>query len=200
MDPPHRLSGRLGQRTVVRGVGSDDPAELSLGVKTEFRFCPSCGSELQSRRIEDHDLPACPNCDFVAWKGPKVAVALVARDWQGRVLLIRRGIPPGQGGWDFPGGYVDDEEEPAVSAVRECLEETGCEAAVDDLVGVFHVVAEDGALLVLAYDGRVIAGVPTATPEAPELAWFEPREIPPLVFSSHRRAFQAWQARLALVS
>jgi ADP-ribose pyrophosphatase YjhB (NUDIX family) len=169
-------------------------------VKTEFRFCPSCGSELQSRWIEDHDLPACPSCDFVAWKGPKVAVALVARDRQGRVLLIRRGIPPGQGGWAFPGGYVDGEEEPAVSAVRECLEETGCEAAVDDLVGVFHVVTEDGALVVLAYRGRLIHGVPTPTVEASELAWFAPREIPPLVFSTHRRAFRAWQAGLALVS
>jgi 8-oxo-dGTP diphosphatase len=129
-----------------------------------------------------------------------VAVALVARDSEGRILLIRRGIPPGQEGWAFPGGYVDDEEAPAVSAVRECLEETGCEAVVDDLVGGFHVVTEDGALVVLAYGGRVIAGVPTPTAEAPELAWFEPGAIPPLVFSSHRRAFQAWRAGLALVS
>lgn len=185
---------------MVRGVGSDDRAQLSLDVKTEFRFCPSCGSELQSRQIEGHDLPACPSCDFVGWKGPKVAVALVVRDVQGRILLIRRGIPPGQGGWAFPGGYVDDEEEPARSAVRECLEETGCQAAVDDLVGVFHVVSEDEALVVLAYGGHLVGGAATPTAEAPELAWFEPDGIPPLVFSSHRRAFQAWQAGLALVS
>jgi 8-oxo-dGTP diphosphatase len=169
-------------------------------MKTEFRFCPTCGSELKPRRIEGHDLPACPGCDFVAWKGPKVAVALVARNSEGRVLVIRRGISPGEGGWAFPGGYVDDEEEPATSAARECLEETGCQVQVDDLIGVFHVVAEEGALVVLAFCGRLIAGEPAPTAEAPELAWYRPEEIPPLVFSSHRRALEAWRAGLALVS
>jgi ADP-ribose pyrophosphatase YjhB (NUDIX family) len=129
-----------------------------------------------------------------------VAVALVARNAEGRVLVIRRGIPPGQGGWAFPGGYVDDEEAPSTGAARECLEETGCEAEVDDLIGVFHVVGEEGALVVLAYSGRLTSGEPAPTAEAPEVAWYPPDEIPPLVFSSHRRALQAWRAGLALVS
>jgi ADP-ribose pyrophosphatase YjhB (NUDIX family) len=163
------------------------------GVKTEFRFCPSCGAELRSRRIEEHDLPACPQCDFVAWRGPKAAVALIASDPAGRLLAIRRGISPGRGGWAFPGGYVDDEEDPAVSAVRECREETGCESVVEDLLGVFHVVTEDGGLLVLAYRGQLTGGEPTPTPEAPELGLFELAELPSLVFSSHRRAWASWQ-------
>lgn len=162
-------------------------------MKLEFRFCPLCGSGLRPRSIEGHDLPACPSCEFVAWRGPKVAVALVASDENGRVLVIRRGLSPGQGGWAFPGGFVDDEEDPATSAARECREETGCEAVVDELAGVFHVVTEDGGLVVLAYSGRLKAGDPTPTPEAPELGCFEPHKVPELVFSSHRRAFDAWQ-------
>lgn len=161
-------------------------------MKTEFRFCPSCGSELHLRRIENQDLPACPNCEFVAWRGPKVAVALVASDPQGRLLAIRRGIPPGEGGWAFPGGYVDDEEDPAVSATRECREETGCESVVEEMLGVFHVVNEEGGLLVLAYRGRLTSGEPTPTPEAPELGCFALDNLPPLVFSSHRLALAAW--------
>ncbi|HVB14381.1 MAG TPA: NUDIX domain-containing protein [Candidatus Dormibacteraeota bacterium] len=163
-------------------------------MKTEFRYCPSCGSTLSPRQIEGRDLPACSNCAFVAWKGPKVAVALVASDHQGRVLAIRRGISPGQGGWAFPGGYVDDEEDPAFSAARECREETGCEAEVDQLVGVYHVVTEEGGLVVLAYRGRLTQGVPTPTLEAPELGCFDPQLLPRLVFSSHREALAAWQA------
>jgi hypothetical protein len=62
------------------------------------------------------------------------------------------------------------------------------------------VVAEEGALVVLAYSGRLTAGEAAPTEEAPELAWYQPGEIPPLVFSSHRRALQAWRAGLALVS
>ncbi|HVC38678.1 MAG TPA: NUDIX domain-containing protein [Candidatus Dormibacteraeota bacterium] len=163
-------------------------------MKTEFRFCPSCGSALSARLIEGRPLPACPKCDFVAWRGPKVAVALLACDPEGKLLAIRRGTSPGQGGWAFPGGYVDDEEDPAFSAARECLEETGCEAGVDDLVGTFHVITEEGGLVVLAYAGRLTRGEPTPTPEAPELGCFEPPGLPRLVFSSHRRALAAWQA------
>jgi ADP-ribose pyrophosphatase YjhB (NUDIX family) len=163
-------------------------------VRTKFRFCPSCGSGLELREIEGHELPACPKCDFVAWKGPKVAVTLLATDPAGRLLVIRRGIAPGRGGWAFPGGYVDDIEDPAASAAREYREETGCEAAVDQFAGAYHVVTEDGGLIVLAYAGRLIAGDPIPTVEAPELDWFDPAQLPPLVFDSHRRAFAAWQA------
>jgi ADP-ribose pyrophosphatase YjhB (NUDIX family) len=169
-------------------------------MKAVYRFCPSCGSALSPRLIEGRDLPACPNCEFVAWKGPKVATALLASDLEGRLLVIRRGISPGRGGWAFPGGYVDDEEDPAFGAARECLEETGCEAQVDELAGVFHVVTEEGGLVVLAYRGRLTAGEPTPTPEAPELGCFDPQHIPQLVFSSHRRAFAAWQSVQAPVS
>jgi len=169
-------------------------------VRTEFRFCPSCGTPLKSRWIEEHDLPACLQCDFIAWRGPKAAVALVASDPLGRLLAIRRGISPGLGGWAFPGGYVDDEEDPAVSAVRECREETGCESVVEALLGVFHVVTEEGGLLVLAYRGQLISPEPVPSPEAPELRLFDPQELPPLVFSSHRRALAAWHAGSVVVN
>lgn len=166
-------------------------------MKVEFRYCPSCGAALRPRQVEGHQLPACPDCDFVAWRDPKVAVTLVAIDPEGRVLAIRRGIPPGAGGWALPGGYLDDAEEPASGAVRECREETGCDVAVDGFLGVFHVVTDEGGLLVLAYCGRLVDGVATPTPEAPELGWFEPRRLPDLVFSSHRCALDAWRAQAA---
>jgi 8-oxo-dGTP diphosphatase len=163
-------------------------------MNTEFRFCPSCGAALEPREIEGRRLPACPKCEFIGWKGPKVATALLASDPMGRLLMIRRGISPGLGGWAFPGGYVDDEEDPVAGAARECREETGCEAQVDELTGAFHVITEDGGLVVLAYRGRVTGGEPRPTDEAPELGWFDPQRLPYLVFTSHRQALSAWRA------
>ncbi|MBO9523587.1 MAG: NUDIX domain-containing protein [Nocardioidaceae bacterium] len=53
-----------------------------------------------------------------------VVGAAVVRD--GRVLLARR---TGDG-WEFPGGKVEDDEEPAAALVREVAEELGCVVAV----------------------------------------------------------------------
>jgi 8-oxo-dGTP diphosphatase len=67
-----------------------------------------------------------------------VAVAIPIRE--GRVLVARRA--PGvhlPGVWEFPGGRLEDGEEPAAAARRELREETGLAAAdVEPLVVVEH--------------------------------------------------------------
>ncbi len=163
-------------------------------MRVEFRFCPACGEPLRLRTIESRELPACPSCEFVAWPDPKVAVAAIVQDPEGRLLAIRRGIEPGQGEWALPGGYLDADETPAQAAARECLEETHCLAEMDGLAGVHHVLTQEGGLLVLVYCGRLVGGEATPTEEAPELAWFAWDELPELAFSSHRAALEAWRS------
>ncbi len=161
-------------------------------MRFEFHFCPACGSRLELRQVESQDRPACPECEFVAWRGPQVAVAVVVHDGHRRVLAIRRGIEPGQGEWALPGGYVDGDEDPGASAVRECLEETCCRIDLEELLGVFHVPTREGALLVLGYSGRWSGGEPEPTPEAPWVQWFSADQLPELVFTSHRQTVAAW--------
>ena len=49
----------------------------------------------------------------------------------GRVLAARRTAPPElAGGWEFPGGKVEDGETPEVALVREIEEELGCAVEV----------------------------------------------------------------------
>ncbi len=160
----------------------------------EFRFCPACGSRLEPREVEGRALPTCPGCEFVAWPDPKVAVAVVAHDRRGRLLLIRRGTPPAKGEWALPGGYVDATESPSVAARRECLEETRLDLRVEGLTGVHHVLVEGGGLLVLAYAGELLGDRPEPTAEAPEFGFFDPGSIPELGFSAHREAVAAWRA------
>jgi 8-oxo-dGTP diphosphatase len=153
--------------------------------RRRHRFCPACGSELVERLVEQHTLGACPECDFIAFRDPKV-VAVTALLEAGAVWLLRRGIEPRLGQWALPGGYVDYDEHPSDAAARECLEEIGCRVAVDRLQGVHHAAFRDGGVVIIAYVGRIVAGRPQPGPEALEVARFERRALPPLAFATHQ--------------
>ena len=62
------------------------------------------------------------------------AVVLAA---EGRLLLIRRAHPPGQGLWSIPGGRVEPGESDEAALIREILEETGLHVDIGREVGVF---------------------------------------------------------------
>jgi len=81
-------------------------------------FCVNCGAPLVTKLIEGREHEVCPNDSFVLWRDPKVAAAVVVES-EGCIVLGRRAIEPGRGLWCLPGGFVNDDEDPATAAVRE---------------------------------------------------------------------------------
>ena len=60
----------------------------------------------------------------------KIGIGVIIEK-SGKVLIGRRMGSHGANTWSFPGGHLEDEEEPERTACREVLEETGLE--VNDL-------------------------------------------------------------------
>lgn len=157
------------------------------------RFCVNCGIPLEGRLVEDHEVEACPRCDFILWRDPKV-VTLVAIESGGGLLLGRRAIHPGYGLWCLPGGFVNHDEDPKEAAVRECLEEVCAEVEILSLLGVYHIRKRDAASMVaIGYRGRLAAGArPTPGPEMLEVGVFDSGGLPDLAFPSHAQAVRDW--------
>jgi ADP-ribose pyrophosphatase YjhB (NUDIX family) len=151
-------------------------------------YCVRCGSVLETRVIEGRELEACPNDDFVLWRDPKVASAVVV-EVDGGVVLGRRAIEPGYGLWCLPGGFVNDDEHPADAAMRECMEEISAAVELTSLIGVYHVPKRDAhSMIGIAYRARLADGAQLkAGAEMLEVRVFPLGSLPPLAFPSHRQ-------------
>ena len=73
---------------------------------------------------------------------PRIAVGAVVFK-ENRVLLVKRGKPPGMGQWAIPGGSVQLGETLKVAAEREVMEETGVVITAQKPVYTFDVVDRD---------------------------------------------------------
>jgi ADP-ribose pyrophosphatase YjhB (NUDIX family) len=150
-------------------------------------FCVNCGTPLVTKVIEGREVEACPNDSFILWHDPKVATAVVV-EMDGGIVLGRRAIEPGYGLWCLPGGFVNDDEDPAVAAARECMEEIGVPVEMTGLIGVYHIAKTAAPSMIgIAYRGRIVDGArPIAGLEMLEVEVFPLNSIPAMAFPSHQ--------------
>lgn len=116
-----------------------------------------------------------------------------------QVLLIQRDIPPFQGRWALPGGFVHMDETLDEAARRELAEETGVTRVYLEQLYTFgdldrdpreRVVSVAYYALVKLSDHRVKAAT-----DAREAAWFSVVDLPKLAFD-HDRVLHAALERL----
>ncbi len=109
-------------------------------------------------------------------------VGAIVRDADGRLLVIRRGRPPGVGLWSIPGGRVEPDEALADAVRREVLEETGLDVDVDAVAGTVLIPAASpgDTYLVTDFHATVTAGSPgrlVAGDDAADARWVTQEEL-----------------------
>jgi NAD+ diphosphatase len=124
--------------------------------QAEYRYCPSCRTELTT--AEHGGLPrlACPACDFVHWRNPVPVVASIV-ERAGRVVLVR-GVGRPEAWYGLVAGFLESGETPEAAALREVAEEIGIEARLERFIGIYpferlnqiifayHVLGGDGPI------------------------------------------------------
>ncbi len=87
---------------------------------------------------DNRERLVCPDCGYIEYDNPKVVVGAVC-EWEGRVLLCRRAIPPRQGYWTIPAGFMEIGETMAAGAARETWEEALARVEMGPLVGIYEI-------------------------------------------------------------
>lgn len=137
----------------------------------------------------------CVDCGHIAYINPRLVVSTIPVTDEGRVLLIRRGLEPGRGRWAQPGGFLEVDETASEGAIRETLEETGLDVRLGEILGLYARL--EAAVIVLAYEARIVGGAAQTGPEALEIEAFEPERIPwpEIAFRTTYWALVDWLAR-----
>lgn len=117
-------------------------------------------------------------------------------EYESRILLIKRKNDPYKDHWAFPGGFVDEFEEPVTACIREVREETSIVLPHKPIL--FHAAGQAGRdprgwVIALAFWVHVPWDtVAKANDDAIEYGWFDTNELPAMAFD-HRQTFEMYR-------
>ncbi|HPF27311.1 MAG TPA: NUDIX hydrolase [Steroidobacteraceae bacterium] len=105
-----------------------------------MKFCSQCGSPVEHKIPAGDNLPrhVCTSCGTVHYANPKLVVGCVP-EWNGRILLCKRGIEPRLGYWTVPAGFLENGETLQQAAARETREEALNDIEVGSLIAIVDV-------------------------------------------------------------
>ncbi len=131
-----------------------------------------------SLKVPDGDTRArrvCDHCGFVDYVNPRLVVGTVCT-WDDRILLCRRAIPPREGFWTVPAGFLEEGETTEEGAAREALEEAHARVEMDALLGIYNI--PHISQVHLFYRARLLAPDIAAGDETQEARLFAWPEVP----------------------
>ena len=155
--------------------------------------CPYCGGLLEDKFIEGRQRLFCTACDRPIYENPIPATCAVVVNSGNQVLLVKRSVPPKEGQWCLPGGFIELGESPEAGAQRELREETGLSGEIETLLGVRHASSDQyHSVMMVGYLVKRFMGKLQPGDDASDARWFQGTQLPPIAFDSHRFFLKAY--------
>jgi ADP-ribose pyrophosphatase YjhB (NUDIX family) len=142
-----------------------------------MNFCTHCGGPVTRKIPPGDSLPrhVCNQCELIHYHNPKIVAGCIP-EWEGAILLCRRGIEPRLGLWTFPAGFMEIGESTEQAAIRETKEEARADVAITGLYAVLSLPHIGQVYLV--FRGRMLTPVYAAGSESLEVRLFPLSAIP----------------------
>ncbi len=113
-------------------------------------------------------------------------VIFTLREGSLQVLLVKRGVPPFEGQYAIPGGFIRGDESLEEAALRELHQETGVRNVFLEQLYTFGDPKRDprGRVITVAYYALIASDKLSlvAGADAAEAQWFPATNVPPLAF------------------
>jgi ADP-ribose pyrophosphatase YjhB (NUDIX family) len=162
---------------------------------TIMNFCSNCGTHVVLKVPEGDFLPrhVCEGCGLIHYQNPKLVVGSVP-EYQGRILICKRGIEPRLGYWTIPAGFMENDETLEVGAAREALEEARIDVEIGSLLLLANVT--HARQVHVFFRSRMRSPDFAPTHESLEVRLVDEREIPweELAFPSTEAALRHYVA------
>jgi len=163
-------------------------------------FCIQCGSPANEQIPEGDNRVrrVCSACDFIHYENPKNVVGCLL-EWQGKILLCKRGIEPRQGYWTLPAGFMENGESTIDGAAREAYEEATAECEELRLFAVYNLPRISQVYMM--FFGELKNGFAKANEETLEVGLFDQSDIPwrelafPVITEALTRYFEMREQR-----
>ena len=159
-----------------------------------MNYCSYCGSDKIVKEIpknEDVSRLVCSHCKTIHYENPNMVVRCIV-EFNGKILLAKRGIEPRKNFWNLPCGFLEMNENVEDGAIREVYEETGLQVKISRLQTIYNVVHSGQVYLIF------LATTDNAnfkeTFETLESKFFSPEEIPwsEIAFSANTFALKKY--------